>query len=333
MVDLKDKLLAAVEQEKDITLRTKPTTTWQKADLWLEDFKAFWRKYWKIFVIIALIPIAIVFIYMLSVNDSFKQAIYATFQSIFAFVSFLFGFLFANIYIAIIVFVLGYRPAKRLLAREMISFCEVGGSNEETLTIRESGDEVVLYKDRDNWLATLIFGKKKVHTTHQLFSLLKEIGEERTLRINGEEYNFLRVYILPKEEVGEELFIKDSEGKLVLNTNFLIEKEDVEEFIIRHQHPDIPKSKLLNTFFNLEAKVRHYRRTIAVLENEAEEELERKFIDYVIHNTPYSYAKNILRQKIKEELKKEKEEGLPEELKEIIESYQRELEEAEEGLE
>ena len=329
-----EQLLAALERgdlPPEVTLRNKPTTSWQKADVWFEDMKTFFSKHKWVIITFVIIPLVITFVYFLSSTASLKVAVRSMFIAIGSLIGIIFTWFLSKIFVTVIIFAIVYPLAKKLLVRDMISFCEIGGAKEEILTIRETADEVVMYKDRSNWLATIIFGKKKVHTSHQLYNLLKEIGEERVFRLYGEEYNFLRVYILPQTEVKEELFIKDEEGKLTLNTNYLIDKEDVEEFIIRHQHPDVPKNKLLTTFFNLEAKVRHYRRTIAVLENEAEQELEEKFLDYVIHNTPYSYAKDILRKKIKKELEKEHNKELPEELREIIESYQNELGENEEG--
>jgi len=312
-----------------ITYRQEPTTSVQKFDLWMQDLKTVIKKYWWLWLSLIVIPIFIAFLWYVSTTESIKEAIGSTLKAIGVFLFNLINLFFSNIGAGLVAFIVAYMLAKKLIHREKILFEEFNGEQMFMLGMRKTEDEVILYKERKNFFATLLKGKIKIHIDYETFDLLETVGEKKLLNVEHEELEVFRVYILPQAHMeGEELFIENEKGKMSLNTNYLIDKNDIEEYVLKSQLAGVDPVKLRNTLVNLTKKHNAMRQRVAMMENEFEDLLENKFWNYLSYQTPKNSAgRQIIREawkatQAKRTIPPEEEEELAREyLKQIEESY------------
>jgi len=291
-------------ETRHIVYRASPTTSFQKADFWLQDAKNFIKKYkWLLFFCIV-IPLVIAFLYFVSVTTDLKEALRFFFVALGNFIVVILSFFFANIGAGLVASFVAYMLGKKLLHRERILFEEFDGERMPVMTMRKTEEEIIIYKNRKNFLATLLRGKIQIKIGHETFDILESVGEKKIVTIDNEEYEVLKIYVLPESEMdGEKMFIKNKDGEWTFNTAYLLDKNDVEEYVLKSQLPDVDPAVLRRTLVNLTKKNNAYRTKIATMERELDEELERKFWDYLSYQTPKeSYGKQILRKKWKDVL-------------------------------
>jgi len=303
-----------VDDKNRYIIRKEPTTGVQKADVWIQDVKHFIIRYKWIIIAIIFIIILIPLIYYISVSENIKEALVLFFKGTGNFLLDVINVIFDSLGALIFAFGFTYFFAKKLLSRQKILFEEFNGEKMPLLTMRKTADEIILYKNRDSFLATLLKGKLKIHVNHETYDLLESVGEKKVLSLTSEEHDVLRVYILPESEMnGEKLFLQNKDGDMTFNTNYLMDRHDIEEYILKSQLPGVNPDKLRNTLVNLTKKNNHYRQSIARLEKETEDSIERQFWDYLVRQTPHdSYGKQLLRRLWKEE--RESTDGEPDEL-------------------
>jgi len=310
-----------VEDKKEVILRQQPTTVWQKSDLWLEDAKKFLKKYKWLLIFTFGVPTFIALLYFYANTSTFKEALQVFFMSLGSVIGVIASIFLAKTWVSAVLFTVLYKPVKRLMARDRVSFCTFGGEKEEVLTMRKTADEVILYRTRGSILLTLLLGKKKIYITRETYNLFQEIGEKKVFYSDDEEQEFLRVHVLPEDEVGEPMFIKDKEKKMTFNQKYLIDIADIEEFILKSRLPDVDPRILRRQLINLTKQVNKYREKTGMLEKRFEEELERRFWNFLSVQTPSNnYAKQVVRWMFKT-LEEEKEEA------QTIQDYLRQLSE------
>lgn len=281
---------------QQITIREQPTTKIQKTDLWIQDWKHLFKRYWWLMLLIVLLVGGVPFIYVLSTTPSFKLAVAVFFRAVGVGLGVGLLFVITKLSATLFVFVVGYRPVKKLMARKKISFNELNAEKEEVLTIRKTSDEVILYRDRPNIFQTILRGKEKIHIDFETFDLLERVGEPKVVHLNGEKHEILRITIIPEREMaGEEVFIEREDGLKTFNTNYRIDSVNVEEYLLKATLPDVDPSILRRTLINLTKQNNVYRNKISNFEKQFEHEIDRRFWSYLTENTPRNYSSDVVR--------------------------------------
>jgi len=231
-----------------ITIRQEPTTASQKADLFIADTIGLIKKYKWLWIILILIPCILAFVYLIASQPTWKQAIVAFFEGMWGIIVWISGFIIPYFWIALLLIFIGYKPIKKLLSKEKISFDEFGGENEEIMTMRRGGDETILYRDRGNFLETIFRGKEKIHITNSTFDMLKSVGNKKQLFFEDEAHDILRVPIMPQTELpDQEKFKLMPDGRKTFNGLFLLDHEDIEEYMLKSMIPGVNAELLYST--------------------------------------------------------------------------------------
>lgn len=181
-----------------------------------------------------------------------------------------------------------YRKVKSFIRKERFSFNEFEGSYEEIVYFREGENKVLLFRPRASYIETLLKGKEAVEIEYDTFNYLKQISETKTIKNFSEEINIQRITIMPRSELpGQNLFHPNPQtGKLSLNTNFLLDYRDVQEFLLKSTLPGVDAEKLKRQMFNLTKKLSDERSKRSEIEREAQEETDKAIWDHLIYNCP-----------------------------------------------
>ena len=273
------------ETRGSYTIRQEPTTGVQKADLWIQDIKYFILRYkWLILIVTILlivIPLLIVFIYQVSVSESGKEAAIAFFMSIGNFFIKFFLLVIGNIGAFFLALVPAYLLARKLMHSEKILFEEFNGEKMPVLSMRKSRDETIIYKDRDNFLTTLIKGKIKIHINAETFNLFEDIGEKKILIVDNIAHEVLRVYVLPESELGgAKHFVRNEDGKMTFNDLSLMDKNDIEEYVLKCHLPGVDSPQLRQTLVNLTLKLNRERKLRSEVQKQIDREIDGRFWEY-----------------------------------------------------